>query len=87
MIAEIYIGRHGRKSPINSVRKIINDYGLNKFWLILGWLGFGWAFNSFLLQCHRWHSGFLYFSSIPSSELNPAEYSVEYYSSFKIPHC
>ena len=35
MIAEIYIGRHGRKSPINSVRKIINDYGLNKFWLIL----------------------------------------------------
>ena len=39
MIAEIYIGRYGRKSPINSVKRIINDFNLNKLWLILGWLG------------------------------------------------
>ena len=84
MIAEIYIGRHGRKSPINSVRKIINDYGLNKFWLILGWLGAlaGLLILSYYSVIAGIAASYI-FSSIPSSELNPAEYSVEYYSNFK----
>ena len=84
MIAEIYIGRHGRKSPINSVRKIINDYSLNKFWLILGWLGAlaGLLILSYYSVIAGIAASYI-FSSIPSSEINPAEYSVEYYSNFK----
>ena len=84
MIAEIYIGRYGRKSPINSVRKIIRDYGLNKFWLILGWLGAlaGLLILSYYSVIAGIAASYI-FSSIPHPELNPAEYSVEYYSNFK----
>ena len=84
MIAEIYIGRYGRKSPINSVKKIINDFNLNKLWLILGWLGAlaGLLILSYYSVIAGIAASYI-FSSIPASELNPAEYSVENYSNFK----
>ena len=84
MIAEIYIGRYGRKSPINSVKRIINDFNLNKLWLILGWLGAlaGLLILSYYSVIAGIAASYI-FSSIPASELNPAEYSVEHYSNFK----
>ena len=84
MIAEIYIGRYGRKSPINSVKRIINDFNLNKFWLILGWLGAlaGLLILSYYSVIAGIAASYI-FNSIPASELNPAEYSVKHYSNFK----
>ena len=84
MIAEIYIGRYGRKSPINSVTKIISDFNLSKFWLVLGWLGAlaGLLILSYYSVIAGIAASYI-FSSIPVSELNPAEYSVQYYSDFK----
>ena len=84
MIAEIYIGRYGRKSPINSVKRITNDFNLNKLWLILGWLGAlaGLLILSYYSVIAGIAASYI-FSSIPASELNPAEYSVERYSNLK----
>jgi NSS family neurotransmitter:Na+ symporter len=39
MIAEILIGRHGRQSPINSMRTIAIEQGRNSAWQFLGWGG------------------------------------------------
>ena len=39
MMAETYLGRYGRKSPINSIKKVVIDFNLSSYWKILGWLG------------------------------------------------
>jgi NSS family neurotransmitter:Na+ symporter len=39
MMAEVLIGRHGRQSPINSMREAVTDSGANTKWQIVGWLG------------------------------------------------
>ncbi|MDG2117018.1 MAG: sodium-dependent transporter [Porticoccaceae bacterium] len=39
MMAEVMIGRHGRKSPINSVRDAVQESGADSRWGYLGWLG------------------------------------------------
>ena len=39
MMAEVLIGRHGRQSPINSMREAVTDSGANAQWQVVGWLG------------------------------------------------
>ena len=39
MIGETLMGRHGRESPINSMRKLISVSNAGSFWSVIGWLG------------------------------------------------
>ncbi len=39
MVAEVMLGRHGRLSPINTMRKVTATAGLHGFWNSIGWLG------------------------------------------------
>ncbi len=39
MIAEIMLGRRGRRSPINTMRHLAQEEGRSHFWRYLGWLG------------------------------------------------
>ncbi|HEX5755058.1 MAG TPA: sodium-dependent transporter [Arenimonas sp.] len=39
MAAEILLGRQGRLSPINTLRKITSEGGHSRFWVVIGWIG------------------------------------------------
>jgi len=39
MMGEILLGRHGRQSPINTLKSLCVDYGTHRLWTLLGWLG------------------------------------------------
>ena len=39
MMAEIMLGRRGRRSPINTMHVLAEEEGLSKAWRYLGWLG------------------------------------------------
>ena len=39
MIAEVTIGRKGRRSPINSLRLVAREEGMSEQWSLLGWMG------------------------------------------------
>jgi len=39
MIAEIMVGRRGRRSPINTMAALAEDEGLSQRWRYLGWMG------------------------------------------------
>ncbi|WP_208543149.1 sodium-dependent transporter [Marilutibacter alkalisoli] len=39
LIAEVLIGRHGRMSPINTLRKISREEGSSRGWVAIGWMG------------------------------------------------
>ena len=39
MIAEIMMGRHGRRSPINTLRIVAREAGGRSWWQLIGWAG------------------------------------------------
>lgn len=39
LIAEVLIGREGRMSPINTLRKMAREHGTSRGWVSIGWLG------------------------------------------------
>jgi NSS family neurotransmitter:Na+ symporter len=39
MMAEILLGRRGRRSPINTMRHLAEDEGVSRHWRLLGWAG------------------------------------------------
>ena len=39
IIGEVTLGRKGRRSPINSLRLIAREEGLNQNWALVGWMG------------------------------------------------
>ena len=39
MMAEVMLGRRGRRSPINTMRLLAKDEGCNPLWKLLGWMG------------------------------------------------
>lgn len=39
LVAEITIGRMGRQSPINTMRRVIAENGTLRFWVLIGWGG------------------------------------------------
>ena len=49
MVSEILIGKYGRKSPINSLKKLSQEYELNINWKYLGVLGALAGFSYFLI--------------------------------------
>ncbi len=83
MASEILIGKYGRKSPINSLKKISVDFHLNKGWKYLGILG---AFAGVLiLSYYSVFAGIAFsymFNIFPSGLENPSKYSTNYFSSF-----
>ena len=83
MASEILIGKYGRKSPINSLKKISVDFQLNKSWKYLGILG---AFAGVLiLSYYSVFAGIAFsyiFNIFPSGLENPSKYSTSYFSSF-----
>ncbi len=83
MASEIIIGKYGRKSPINSLKKISIDFQLNKGWKYLGVLG---AFAGVLiLSYYSVFAGIAFsyvFNIFPSGLENPSKYSTNYFSSF-----
>ena len=83
MMAETYIGRYGRKSPINSINKITRDFNLNASWRVLGWLGA--LAGLMILSYYSVFAGIAaayIFNYIPVSEVDPALYSVNYFAEF-----
>ncbi|MEP3856088.1 MAG: sodium-dependent transporter [Porticoccus sp.] len=39
MVAEVMLGRRGRQSPINTMRRLTTEAGLERHWHAIGWLG------------------------------------------------
>ena len=39
LMAEVLIGRHGRMSPINTLRGLVRDSGKSRGWVGIGWIG------------------------------------------------
>ncbi|MCH8506885.1 MAG: sodium-dependent transporter, partial [Ectothiorhodospiraceae bacterium] len=39
MMAEVMIGRRGKRSPINALKTVAREEGLSSQWKLLGWLG------------------------------------------------
>ena len=55
LIAEAMLGRRGRASPVNSIRRLAEHAGRRPAWGAIGWLGVGAGFlNTLLFECHRW---------------------------------
>ncbi|MFK7915813.1 MAG: sodium-dependent transporter [Pseudomonadales bacterium] len=64
MVSEVLLGRAGRASPINTMRKLTRSHGASGFWNVIGWMGVlagililsyyaviaGWALNYILLM-------------------------------------
>ena len=83
MMAETYLGRYGRKSPINSIKKIVADFNLSSYWKILGWLGA--IAGLMILSYYSVFAGIAtayIFNFMPSNEADPVAYSLNYFSEF-----
>lgn len=64
MMSEVLIGRHGRQSPVNSMKETVTDSNANSKWRYVGWIGVlagllilsfyaviaGWALDYILLM-------------------------------------
>jgi len=62
MIAETMLGRHGRESPINSVRKMIKVSNAGGFWSFIGWMGVlaGFLILSYYAVIAGWALNYVY---------------------------
>ena len=83
MASEILIGKYGRKSPINSLKKISTDFKLNKGWKYLGVLGA--LAGVLILSYYSVFAGIAFsymFNIFPLGLDNPSKYSTYYFSSF-----
>ena len=83
MMAETYLGRYGRKSPINSIKKVVADFNLSSYWKILGWLGA--IAGLMILSYYSVFAGIAaayIFNFMPSNEADPVAYSLNYFSEF-----
>ena len=62
MIAETLLGRYGRQSPINSMRKLTKDAGASSFWPIIGWMGVlaGFLILSYYAVIAGWALNYVY---------------------------
>lgn len=81
MASEVLIGKHGRKSPINSLRKISIELGLNSLWPILG--GIGAVTGILILSYYSVFAGMAFsyvFNVMPVDLENSSFYSMEHFS-------
>ena len=83
MMAETYLGRYGRKSPINSIKKLAIDFNLSPHWKILGWLG---ALAGLMILSYysvfAGIAGAYIFNFMPANEIDPVKYSIDYFNQF-----
>ena len=83
MMAETYLGRYGRKSPINSIKKLAIDFNLSPHWKILGWLG---ALAGLMILSYysvfAGIAGAYIFNFMPANEIDPVNYSIDYFNQF-----
>ncbi len=65
MIAEVMLGRRGRRSPINTMRALARDEGHNPRWEYLGWLGIlaGFMILSFYSVVAGWTLAYVFRSA------------------------
>jgi len=79
MIAEVTIGRKGRRSPINSLRLVARDEGIGESWSLIGWMGViaGFLILSFYSVVGGWSLFYTFealkggFSGISSDAASP----------------
>lgn len=68
MAAEILMGRHGRMSPVNTLRKLTTEGGHSRGWVVIGWIGMAAAVMilSFYSVVGGWtlHYSWLYISQL-----------------------
>ena len=82
MASEILIGKYGRKSPINSLKKLSKDLKLNQKWHYLGVLGA--VAGLLILSYYSVFAGMAFsyiFKIFPSGLENPSNYSSNYFGS------
>ena len=83
MASEILIGKYGRKSPINSLKKISLDFNLKHHWKYLGVIGA--LAGVLILSYYSVFAGIAFsymFNIFPPGLENPSNYSTEYFSNF-----
>lgn len=81
MMAEVLIGRHGRQSPINSMREAVTDSGADSRWQVVGWLGVlaGMLILSFYSVIAGWALDYIFLiSSGDLQGINGAAASVKF---------
>jgi len=83
MVSEVLIGKYGRKSPINSLKKLSSEFNLNANWKYLGILG---ALSGVLiLSYYSVFAGMSFsyiFNIFPSNLSDPSNYSSNYFKEF-----
>jgi NSS family neurotransmitter:Na+ symporter len=82
MASEILIGKYGRKSPINSIKKLSKNLNLNQKWKYLGVLGA--LAGLLILSYYSVFAGMAFsyiFKIFPSGLENPSNYSSSYFAS------
>ena len=62
MMAEILLGRRGRKNPINTMQTLAIEEGLSPNWRLLGWLGViaGFIILSYYSVIAGWTIAFIF---------------------------
>ena len=62
MMAEVMVGRRGRRSPINTMRALARDEGLSAHWQYLGWAGVlaGFLILSFYSVVAGWSLAYVF---------------------------
>ena len=65
MIAEILLGRRGRRSPINTMAELADEEGLSQNWRFLGWMGVlaGFLILSFYSVVAGWSLAYVFYTS------------------------
>lgn len=63
MIAEVLLGRRGRRSPINTMAALADDEGLSPRWRFLGWMGVlaGFVILSFYSVVAGWSLAYVFY--------------------------
>ncbi len=81
MVSEILIGKYARKSPINSLVRIIQEFKLNLSWKFLGVLGA--LAGVIILSYYSVFAGMAFsyiFKVFPQGLENPSQYSSDYFN-------
>ncbi len=80
MASEVFVGKYGRKSPINSLKKLAKETNISEYWKFLGILGA--LAGLLILSYYSVFAGMAFsyiFNLFPSDLENPSAYSSAYF--------
>ena len=80
--SELLIGRKSHKSPLNSVRELVNSHNANSFWKSIGWMSVLLpilGFSYYVVVC-AWAIDYLYLAIINSFETINGSTSAQLFS-------